>query len=612
MENLVETTNQIDIIYRDTSNSRIYTAKEQILACINDTRRQAKLTKIKEDRAIHDQQDAMLIDFNAGSPYASFRDAPTPPLMKSSLYGQAWRKFYAENYDLSRVYPRKTPETELIAPFLEAKKNQVIEEGDFQGHQVEVLKAKFVDGVVFTSVGFGEVAEPAIYPYEDCYWDITAEVMRKSGKADYKTCKYFGTKAVMSRGDFEDYLVNKGRNDLAMRVAGGDFVGTEDRKEDQEINYHDPVTVYTFWSIRKDKEFKTVFAGSNAVEIEHFEGDKYPNVFRGQKYIPITVRVFDASGFLFTANSFIGVLKDGAEALKKVLNSFFLSVPRQVNPWNLLVGDENGDMVEDLKLFNSISDIGGTPILSVASADVDIKTIKPASVVNEVLAARDIILDEIGSKIGMQFRIQEKTNQRASIFLEQARDESEAAQMQKQIDKRAVEELIEYSVHLAIEKGEPKDLFVDFGKNGVLDSKVREGKLIYKLLKDWDGYFEADITIEERLTTPQRIAANDNVSVSIQNLYNFIAQIQPESVEEIMPQIDLLNQKIVELKQDKEITKEELVSMFSTYIKRLNGNAQAQQQQELLGGMQKVPEIPNDTLGGEVGQEVPQAIQAAL
>jgi hypothetical protein len=612
MDNLIEPIVESENLAKDMTD-HIYTAKLMIEECRDDSRRTAKIDSLEEDRDIAKQMGADLVTF-ADNAFDNFREAPTPPLMKATLYDQLFRKLYAQNFDLSRVMPKKDPKNETLEPFLLAMKDSIIEDSDLQGLQGEILRRKFDEGVVFVSVGFDEVVEPEIHKYEDVFWDIGAEVMRKRGRGARGACRWLSTRSIMSRGTFEQWLKDKGRSDLCGKVASGDFMKSDESEEDQEIDMHDPLAVYTFYYVdNSGGSYKLVFAGGQAVEIELLEGKAYPYQLRGKDVIPVVVYTADPISHLFTGRSYIGMIKDGAEALKKVLNTFLLSVPRQINPWNLLVGNANGDMVEDLKLFNAISDIGGTPIISTASAETDIKTIKPESVYNDFKAAREAILDEVGSKIGIQFRIQEKTAEKATIFIEQRKDENEATQLQKKLDKRANEEVMEIAVGLTIRNGSRKGkMYVDFGKDGIMESEEVDNKLIFQLLDDWEGYFEADTSISETLTTPQKINALDNINATIANTFQVVAQIQPADVMEILPIVDSLYAKIVLMKQDKEISRAELMNMFESYINRINAIPEVSPEMAAGNAAGVVPPMEEAGQGGELQNEIPQANQVAV
>jgi len=125
----------------------------------------------------------------------------------------------------------------------------------------------------------------------------------------------------------------------------------------------------------------------------------------------------------------------------------------------------------------------------------------------------------------------------------------------------------------------------------------------YLLLKEWDGYFEVDISVEEDLTTPQKIQASDNVSASITNLIMTAKNMGTTNVSQISPLIEELYNKIVLLKKEKTITRSDLFKMIKANI------SPAPQPDQDPNKLLNVPQITESAIAET---ELPQAIQQRI
>lgn len=572
---------------------------------LEDPRRQAMIDGIKENKQILEDLGVNLDTLSEA--FSTFKDAPAPPLMKATLYDQLFRKMYAQNIDLQRYTVKKDPLNDSLDPFLEALKDKVIDDADFEEWKKERIKRHFDEGTVFTALEYDECVEPVIIPYEYCFFDPTALRIHKKGKSKRGAAAWFGFKTVLSRSAFEDYLVSLGREDLVGRVVGGDAVGIEDTDFDESIDYDDPVTIYTFYYVTGRKLYEVKFAGAAAVELVYTPDEKYKHRHNGKPYIPVVCHSSDPKSHKFYSTAWIGMLKDGAEALKKIVNTYLLSVPRSLNPWVLLVGNSSGALVQDMQLFDYMSQAGRTPIISTKN-EVDLKTMSPEDLTSRFQAARRAILDEKGSQMGVQFVIQEKTSQRATIFVEQRKDENEATQILKRENKRSDERMLQMSVDLYLYYGDDDEIVsVEYGDRELFadfDTGVTKG-FVSSLLEDLDFGYVVDVTVDETLSIPQQVQASDNVTASIINLVTYAKNMGIVSVDQMMPLIDELYDKIVLLGRDNVVRKSKLVEMIEKNL------SAGQLPEESSLTLSDVPKVEETAVSQEaLDEQLPRALQA--
>ena len=583
----------------------------------DDPNRIKKMQQIEEDRGIYNDQFALLP--RVGSSDQRFDERrELPPMMKSSLYRHLYKKYETDGKKIPRWLPKKEGQADLDKAIVDSVRDQVFQDGGFEEIYNEEIFQQFKwQGTAVIQVGYeGEYVGYSSPLLENMHFDPAGTKLQSKSARPGQICKWAVQEIVLEYKDFEQFLRDSEREDLIGRVSSGSpgSVTPEQQAEAQEgEELTDSVTMHFCTSITRGKPNFMIYAGSSATIITQKTGENYPfkKRMRGKKkpqaILPYDLFHFDGERFGLYSDSMIGIIKDGAESLKKLLNRLLPNIARAVNPYIILAGDDDQRTIEEMKIYNEMQNLGHTPIIQTPN-DVKVSSVAPDSgpIWNAYIEGKKEILDDLGERVRVNFRVQEQQDQTATEFTGKIRQENTQIAGLNKLNVDSFAWVAEFSVDLTqqfAKKSDDREIYfsVTSTTGEAQDFQANLGEVL-AILEDWTGTFAIDPDLKATLSEQEKRIVRQNTFLQLQTL---LQGLDYQTKEEAMPFVKLQYQDIVANQMENDISMKDLNDMVESILER------RKQQLEQAQALEEAGQAAQGQLPEEAAmqaEQVPQAI----
>lgn len=611
--NIVEPSSVSTVIVSDRDNEWVRSFIESVRIASLDGIRSDKMEALREDRRIFHLLNSLL-PRRRGSEDFFGTDVIPPLLMKGTLYYQVMRVYDEEGLRLPEIRPVKEGVSDLDNSIIDSVVKHVYNKGQFSKFYEDVFDGFKTEGTVFCQYGYdGDKITYEKIPLENVFIDPKATRIAR-GPSDRlgQTAQWIVRQVLFTYGDFvKEFPAFAGKVavgnpqdepvDHGLDGHGGNVDSSRGGEHHRNvIDTTDKIVVHYAYNIGSIGPSYAVYAGQSATLLDLKVGDDYPYFEKdGTAYLPFEIFHFTRSpreGIY--GPSMIGIIKDGAEALKQMMNRAVPNIARSVNPFIFLFGSSDQRLKQEMRTYTEMQDMGEIPLIMAGDDQVRIESVAPQSVFPEFEGFRQVILDDMGQRLGINFRIQESIEQTATEFIGKQRQQIKAIGSLNAVNKTTFEAIPRHTIDLvrAFWKSSDKE---EIGFS-VSDEQNQESfrlpfGAVLEVVKDWDGEFVADTDIEVPQTSQEKALAIDEITIQLQNILNATAFT---TIEQIKPTLDLLYEKIVIRGLNDIVSRQELNEMAGSLIEQRSVDGQPDQPPKRLpGGRQGVEEQ-------EVGQEL--------
>lgn len=558
-----------------------------------DPVRNEKKTAVAEDKRIYRLLSSNLPSDDNNPDFFS-SDVP-PMMMKGTLYFQIMRKYDESGIKLPKIKATKKGRNDADTQMVTAVKDHIFDVGEFEDAYEDVFDGFKAEGTVVMQIGF--VDDRISYEkvdLMDVHFDpIGITINNGKSRRKGRTIKWAVRSVEMEYKDFIEMFP-----EFAGKVAQGSpqsetsqSQGTDDLPDESlRTSIGSRITVHYAYNIGSLEPVMAIYAGGSATLIEKKSGKDYPFFdTSGKAFLPFEIFQFvrSPSNGLYRP-SIIGIIKDGAEALKRMMNQALPNIARSVNPYVFLFGTTDDRIREEMKVYNQMQELGQTPIIMAGDQQVSMQNVAPASVFNEFEGFKKIILDDMGARIGLNLRVFEEVEQTATEFVGKDRQENTSISSLNRVNKRTFEGIAEKSIALAQrfwKSNDETEINLSITTtNGVQEDLPIPFKALLELLKEWDGKFIADTDVKSPMTEQERSQGIDEINAQLSNILN---ATNFTTKEQIKPTVDLLFEKIVLRELDNVVSRPELDRMIGSIIQE----RQPKPEQGTDGSQQNVPGV---------------------
>jgi hypothetical protein len=547
---------------------------ECVRSAVEDTNRIKKMTTLQEDIDLYENQFADLPSYSDSS------ILERPPLMKASLYQHLFQKYEVGAKKIPKLVPEKENVPELDRAMIQSVADEVMMRGGFsETYEKDIFQKFKYEGCPVIQIGFdGDVVDFDSPALNEMYFDPAGSYLqRKTGKHG-RNCKWAVREVRMDTASAHNFLRSVGREDLIGKITYGTPYTEDDNQstvEDaRDYSMHRHFVFHFGYSITDEQNpVYCVYGGGSKTLVLKETGKDYRYRLNGKPILPFDMFHFTNERYGIYSPSMIGVIKDGAEALKNALNKMLPNLARAVNPYIFLLGDTDQRTIEEMKAYNSMQEQGYTPVITASGEGVQMQSVAPNA--DQIWSAfermRSVVLNEIGQRLRINFRVFEEVEQTATEFVGRETQENKQVASLNRDNKYTWEWCADFTIALLKEYGSTKDkreiIVRVAGQKSEEQFTFSVGEVL-AVLTDWDGWFVAYTDIKTPMTTQERRQA---VATTIARLTEFLQGMNFTTMEQAEPLIDAIYEEVVMNEQEQIITKQKLIAMAQSLIEQRGG-----------------------------------------
>lgn len=363
-------------------------------------------------------------------------------------------------------------------------------------------------------------------------------------------------------------------------------VNKQESGDNDEDLIPDRTAIYEFW----DKSGKRcVIAGIDGQEIITQEGDEYPYFDEyGQPGIPIEQIDATAIKYHLYAMSYVDAAKDVTEQCKRQFNQVLPYFDRVSNQLLAITGvTPLEDIASQINEAEDYQEQGMIPFLSFSDPQARVTPVFPSDITAPLERIRSIFADELGDRLGLDLRIQEKAEgsgvPTATQIVERAKTHSKAVGNINKINVPFYSNICKITLNYARSIWDNKD------DRSVVVKTAGESEYQLPLsdaleaTKNWRGEFAVDTTVEIELTRNEQVIVIQEIKA------NFVKDLQIPALSEpeIKPLADAMKAHIKLVGMDKYFQDSEVDAFYMGIIQRGQAQMQAEIEQKQQEAMQE-------------------------
>lgn len=504
-------------------------------------------------------------------------DTSKRPKVKSSMLFFALNSFDSDIINLPKIAPTGNVLQATDRNLIDAIREEIFEDSGMDEVWSDILYSFKAEGTAIVQLGFD--GDDSVIPIEKCdlaelYFDSKLPKLAGKNVRTGKMVKTIIREVVMSYSEF----VSKFPDHEGWVMVGSPTSAVQSLLDNQtvfkdgQVDQNGDVHVFYCYSIAKEKNpVMLVFAGGTAAIIDRKAGKEYPfyEVMPNGKrrpYLPFVDFHFSNVRRGFYSMSILGMLKDISESYEKGFNAILPVFHKAVNPIVMLFGNSDERINEEIQIASELQALGDTPIISIGSENVDMKTLTPGEGVFSALEQLRIVsLRDATQRFGINFQALEEVEQSATEFVGKTKATAVAKNAIYKINARGLSRLAKLITQLAIlywKSDDSRLVKFDITEDGTISEAIPMGELLI-LLKEMTFDFDVETDIRIPMSTQDKDQAMQEMENSVRLLfYNTPFQ----SVEEIMPEIEALYARAVFRNMDNIYTKKRLVDKANIII----------------------------------------------
>lgn len=512
----------------------------------NNTIRVDKLEDIEEDKEIMDELMNRL---------------PTTlnPVAKPSLYFKVLRVYDVQADLLPSTKAVKERGSQFDINLVNSIKDEIYNDVGMQDVYQDIIRSFKTEGSAIVQIGFDDDGE--LIPVERCelaeiYFDPSVSYFASDSSQKGRVAKWIVREVLVQYSEFLELFP-----DSEGEITEGS-PGMKETREVFEANFEAKIDLSTeigihyAYSITDPKNpVMIVYAGGNSRIVQPaLEGKDYPywrKRTNGKEYafLPFVDFHYSTVKRGFYSISIIGMMKDLAEAYRKILNSALPIFQKTVNKILLLFGGGNeqlvgdpgvsGSTVEELQIAMEQQQLGMNPYVNLPES-TRIDTLSPdPGIFQDFTLAKRAIFEEASDRFDINFLQLSTTEATATVFIGKTKTELQAISGLYKINRSGFNRLAEYTVALASKfwnKTDKRLISVAVDESGEDEVSVGVGEAVLSI-REWSGSFETDVDLKMPLSTADKASALNELSAAFNNLFYAVPWT---TVEEIEQDIDIL------------------------------------------------------------------------
>ena len=579
--NVLEPPSKVDNVQNDRNDPLVRSFLDFETRAALDNKRQLKMRGNQENRHLKEQ----IHDLLAGS--RKLRR------FKNTFLIQTSRRFTEEGNRMPKPFAKSSAPQKLTGHFAEALLEQQYDWSDLYTTYQNVFEATKTDGMAFIHLGFRGN-------------DVTFDRKELADVIFDPHCTSFNADPTGSDGPGwviikYDYTLSKGL-EVARKLTGEDWEGrimpgepsvTDDQfakvtdlmAKEEAMPSQESIGFRFAYHIQKDKF--VVYAGASATKLIEKAIPFRPRNRRGEKTprVPLIAVEFSKEKLGPYPAGLYDLVKDVAEEYRDALDKGFLHFKKSVNPFIFLFTDAGEEILDQMRIAEQNQDLGSPPIiLAPTGENTRMETLAPRSIAQELRDLRELAIEELASRLGMNLRQQEIVEQTATEFIRKNEFENQAIANTNEINKGSMAKLANYTIDMMLEFSDRniKDevmvsIQTDDGKIDVIAFEF--GKAL-TVLDDWRGRFEVDTNIKLPTTNTEKLQILNDVQSRIdEDVQNQLIT----DIEQVRAKIDTLYEKLRLGDLEEILTRDTLENVYKSIIARNTQQAQNEEAEETPG-----------------------------
>ena len=606
--NILEEQAKVDDVQNDRNLPIVRSFIDLEIKAVQDPKRQKKMKGNEENRSIKEH----IHDLLAGS--RKLRR------FKNTFLIQTSRRFTEEGNKMPKPFAKSSGAQKILGHFAEALLEQQYDWSDLISTYQNVFEATKTDGMAFIHLGFKD--DDVTFERRE-FADVVFDPHAVAFNADPTGSDGPGWAVIRYK-----YSYSKGI-EIANKLTGKDWKGKilpgEPATTDEEFSttrdamakeghqlHTDSIGFRIAYHIGKDQY--AVFAGSSATLLKEGNIPFRPRNRRGKRVprIPLIAIEFSKEKLGPYPAGLYDLAKDIAEEYRDALDKGFLHFKKSVNPFIFLFTDAGTEILEQMRIAEANQDLGSPPIiLAPTGENTRMETLAPRSIAQELRDLRELAIEELAGRLGMNLRQQEIVAQTATEFVAKNEFENQAIANMNEINKGAWSKLANYTFDMMVENSDRSikdEVTVSIETtDGRIDSIPFEFGKAITAVEDWRGRFEVDTNIKLPVTNTEKMLTLNEVNLTIQNDVN---NPNITSMEQARATIDILYEKLRLKDLEEIITRDTLEKTYNSIVSR-NNRQKAQDEATQEPGLETAlgtPGIPGATPGEVPALPVPEGV----